>query len=273
MSPKSNVMLRTLFAKTLWDQRFALLGWAAGITLMVLITTSFWPTVREQGEELQQFVDRMPAAMRALFDVQDFTSPEGYLKARLFSLVLPLLLLVYAIGRGADLIAGEEERGALDVLITHPLSRRRILLEKAAALAAGVAALAVAAICVLTVGVLVWDVPVALGRVAAATAWVALLALGFGMLALAIGAWRGRKSLAVAGASGIAVTSYVLQSLANVEAWLDNVWPVSPFGIYGRSDPLRGAWDPAAALVLVALPIALAALAVWSFERRDVGVG
>ena len=272
MSHKPNIMLRTLFTKTLWDQRLALVGWAAGIAVMVVITTSFWPTVREQGEELQQLIDRMPAAMRALFDVQDFTSPAGYLKARLFSLMLPLLLIAYAIGRGADLIAGEEERGALDVLVTHPLSRRRILLEKAGALAVGVVSLAAAAMLVLTIGVVAWDVPVSLARVVGATAWVALLALAVGALALAIGAWRGRKAIAIAGASGVAVASYLLQSLANVEEWLQNLWPISPFGLYGRSDPLRGAWDPLATLILVALPIGLIAFAAWAFERRDIGV-
>ena len=41
--------------------------------------------------------------------------------------MLPLLLLVYAIGAGSRAIAGEEESGTLDLLLAHPLSRRRSL--------------------------------------------------------------------------------------------------------------------------------------------------
>ena len=38
----------------------------------------------------------------------------------------PLILLIFAVGAGADAVAGEEERGALDLLLAHPLRRRRL---------------------------------------------------------------------------------------------------------------------------------------------------
>ena len=44
--------------------------------------------------------------------------------------MVPLLLLVAAIGAGARAIAGEEERGTLDLLLSTPVSRRRLALEK-----------------------------------------------------------------------------------------------------------------------------------------------
>ena len=39
------------------------------------------------------------------------TSGLGFLNAELFSLMLPVLFLIYAIARGARLVAGEEEAG------------------------------------------------------------------------------------------------------------------------------------------------------------------
>ena len=50
--------------------------------------------------------------------------------------MVPLLLLIAAIGAGARATAGEEERGTLDLLLANPISRRRLVLEKLAALAA-----------------------------------------------------------------------------------------------------------------------------------------
>jgi ABC-type transport system involved in multi-copper enzyme maturation permease subunit len=47
----------------------------------------------------------------------------------------PLLFLIFAIGQGSGAIAGEEERGTLDLLLANPRSRVRIVLEKFGALA------------------------------------------------------------------------------------------------------------------------------------------
>ena len=55
--------------------------------------------------------------------------------------MVPLLLLVAAIGAGARATAGEEERGTLDLLLANPLSRRRLIAEKVAALACEISVL------------------------------------------------------------------------------------------------------------------------------------
>jgi ABC-2 type transport system permease protein len=42
-----------------------------------------------------------------------------------------LLLAILAIGFGAGTIAGEEERGTLELVVSHPVKRTRIVSEKA----------------------------------------------------------------------------------------------------------------------------------------------
>ncbi len=42
----------------------------------------------------------------------------------------PLMMLVYAISGGANVVAGEEDRGTLEPLLTHPISRTRVVLDK-----------------------------------------------------------------------------------------------------------------------------------------------
>ena len=46
--------------------------------------------------------------------------------------MFPALFLVASVGNGAGSIAGEEERGTLDLLLSEPLSRTRIAVEKLA---------------------------------------------------------------------------------------------------------------------------------------------
>ncbi len=75
----------------------------------------------------------MPKGMLAAFGVSDqvnLFTPEGFLQGQLFALMVPLLLIIQGVGIGSATIAGEEERGQLEVVAAHPVSRTRLFLEK-----------------------------------------------------------------------------------------------------------------------------------------------
>ena len=50
--------------------------------------------------------------------------------SQLFVFLIPTLFLWFAISRGSGAIAGEEESGTLELLLTHPIKRSRILVDK-----------------------------------------------------------------------------------------------------------------------------------------------
>ena len=127
-------MLRSVLAKTVRDGRRSLAWWSLGLLGVVLLTVGFWPSVRD-SPELARFAQNAPDVLKAFTGGElDFATAVGYLEARLFALVVPVLFLVYAIGAGARAIAGEEEAGTLDLLLSLPLARTRLVLEKAGAL-------------------------------------------------------------------------------------------------------------------------------------------
>lgn len=269
---RADAFLPPVLAKTLRDQRRALVGWGIAVALLALMQASFFPTIQEQAADLQKLVESYPPAMKAfLGDMSDFTTGAGYLRAELFTLMLPLLFLVYAIGRAADLVAGEEERGALDLLLAHPVTRRRALLEKAAGLALALVLLALVAWVPLALMDLALGMGVGPLRLALAVGMVVLLAWTFAALALAAGCLRGRKAVALAVAGGLAVATYLLHSLAALVPWMERAGALSPFRYYGGGEVLSEAADPLGVAVLLVLAGGLVALAAWAFERRDVG--
>ena len=84
-----------------------------------------YPTVRDNPRP-EQDGERLPRGAEGFHRFGgdlDYVSGAGYLGSELFSFMVPLLLLVAAIGAGARAIAGEEERGTLDLLLANPLSR------------------------------------------------------------------------------------------------------------------------------------------------------
>lgn len=125
------------------------------------------------------------------------SSLSGWLQAAGFGLFFPLAAAIYAIMMGSWLVAGEEERGSLGLLLAAPLSRQRFMLEKTGVL------LVVIARPLLVLGLLLLladRLGVALPGLASRMLSLFLLALLFGALAMALGSLTGRRrfSLVVA---------------------------------------------------------------------------
>jgi ABC-2 type transport system permease protein len=184
--------------------------------------------------------------------------------------MVPLLLLIAAIGAGARAIAGEEERGTLDLMLANPLSRRRLVVDKLAALTIEVVLLAVVLWLSLLVGVELVGMNVSAAHLAAATASAALLAIAFGAIALLLGAASGHRALAIGVTAAGAVAAYLVNSLAALVDFLEPVKSASPFYHYVASDPLRDGLALSHVAFLVGLALVAAVLAALAFDRRDL---
>ena len=94
-------MLRNVFLKSLWEQRRPLTWWAVGLTVAALLTTLFYPSFKD-ATDLNELLGDEDSFMRAFAgDIEDFTSPEGFLNSQLYFLLLPILLIIYAIASGS----------------------------------------------------------------------------------------------------------------------------------------------------------------------------
>ena len=264
-------MLRDVTLKTFYDQRRGLVAWAAGLLLLVAMYVAIWPSIKGQPS-ISDFLQNMPEAFRSLFATSgaDMSTPVGYVQIELLSFMGPLLLILYAVMAGAAAVAGEEDSHTLDLLLANPISRSRLVLEKAAAMVLGTLGLAA----VLGVGLVVEgslaDMQLPAGKVAAAMLHMALLALVFGSLALAIGAVFGHAVAARAVPVGVAVVTYVVNGLGPQVSWLEPLQKFSPFYQYIGHDPLRTGVSVAGIGVALGTIAVLVAVAVVGFRRRDV---
>jgi ABC-2 type transport system permease protein len=106
--------------------------------------------------------------------------------------------------------------------------------------------------------------------VAAAVVSTIALAVSFGSVALAVGCWRGRRGIAGAASTTLAVATYLLNILAPAVDWLRPYQIVSPFYHAIEYVPLRNGPDALHLSVLLAIAGAALALALLAFERRDL---
>ncbi|MDF2093355.1 ABC transporter permease subunit [Knoellia sp. 3-2P3] len=264
-------MLRSVFAKTAYEQRRSLLGWATAIVLLVLMYAAIWPGIRDQPS-LNDFLDTMPEAFRSLFASSgaDMSTPVGYIQIELMSFMGPILVILYAVAQGSRGVAGEEDRRTMDLLLAEPVSRTRVLLEKAGAMVAGTFVLSATLGLALVVEGRLFDMVIPVDRVAAAMLHLALLGLVFGAMALAVGAVTGDVGLSRAIPTGVAVVAYLVNGLGAMVSWLEPLQPYSPFYQYIAHDPLRTGVSGPAAAVAAATVVVFVAVGVWGFRRRDV---
>ena len=265
-------MLRNVALKSLRDIRRGFLWWSLGLIGFVSLIVSVYPTVHS-NPSLNKLAQDYPEALQAFIafgGAVDYSSAAGYLGIELFSLMVPLLLLVAAIGTGAGAIAGEEERGTLELLLANPVSRTRVVLEKAVALGLELAGLGVVLWLALWVGAVATGMDISAWHLAAATLSAVLLALAYGAIAILLGAATGRRALAIGVTAAAGVAAYLVNGLAPLVHALKVPQKLSPFYHYAAGDPLRHGISAGHLAVLLAVAVAAFALAPVFFARRDL---
>lgn len=262
-----------LFRRGVRDHRRALAAWCVGVVAYCALVAAIFPSI-ESSPDFDQLIENYPDVLKKLFGIAEggsITSGAGYLDVELFSFMLPLLVLVLAIGSGARTFAGEEDAGRLELVLAYPVRRRDSVLAKGLAVAVEVVILCIAAgVAILALDPL-FGLDLSFADVAAAIASLAALGLAYGWLALAVGAAFPSRALAVGVAAGAAAAAYLVDGLHELAGWLDPFRFVSPFWLVGSS-PLQGGVDVlGVAVVLVAAMGVLVAGAVL-VERRDLEV-
>lgn len=259
-----------LLAKSLSDQRRAMIGWGLGIAGVALMYAAVYPSIQDSAKELTDYVENLPDAIKNLIGGEDYTSPTGYLRSELFSSMGPLLVLIFAIGAAGRATAGEEENQTLDLLLSTPVRRRQVLLDKAVAIVAVCALLgAVTFAAVALIGPM-FDLDVPVADLAAACLMLSLLGLSFAGITLAVGAATGRRVVADAAAGGFAVVAFIVNALAPSVSWLAPVRPLSPLRWYMEPSAISDGLTALNIAVLVGIAIVGYVVAHVLFERRDL---
>ena len=264
-------MLHNVFLKTLYDQRYALLGWGIGMLMLALASTLLYPSVSASMSETGGLLGQLSPMVKAMIGGFNMTTLPGYLEAHFFSFVVPILFLGMPLTFGAAAIAGEEKLGTMNLLLSAPLFRWQIVVQKFTALVVALVMVGFTLWIGLAFGIGVIGVDFSLGRLAETTVSCVLLGLAFGTLALAIGCATGNRGLSLGITGAIAMAAYFINSLAPVAKMLEPFRKLTPFYYYISAEPLINGLNLGHASVLIGMTAVLLVVAMVTFERRDVG--
>lgn len=259
-------MTKTLLIDLSARYRRRLGWWVVAMAAVAVIYVSFFPSI---GRSMTDMIDALPSDMIDAFGYQQMGTARGWLASTVFGVLGPTLLLGFGISTAAAIIAGEEESGTLELELTSPVRRSRLLAARAVALTLWLALLVgvTSGTSLAMARVLDMDVPV--GSVVSVGARLMIFALLFTSVTLALGAFTGRHGVAIGGASTLAGLSFIADALAPSVGW---GWleTVSPHAWYGSGEGLLVGFDAASQTPAVALTFGCLVLAFVGFDGRDL---
>ena len=266
------MMLLKLTLFELRKRRNAIFGWGLGLAVYAMMIMAIAP---ELADQMSSF-DLGSIPIYQAFGINEAIDSA----ASLLAVYLPLFGLmaaVYGAITGSNALAGEEDQGTLEMLLTLPVPRWVIVVSKALGIA--IALMLIALLMFLGFAITYPSVEAAVGtELALGDFWIASaemlpLALFFAMLTLFLGALLPRRGHALGVGLAILIGSYLFNNLGGTVQVLEDYLPLQPFYYYNGAAILKGTVDGLRiATLLIAAAICLA-LAVISFQRRNVTVG
>ncbi len=252
----------------LQNRRRSTIGYAAGMALYMLVIVALYPAFKH-STGLDKLITDNPT-VAAMFGVTgSLSSPAGWVDANAYTNFLPLIMLLLTIGYGAAAIAGQDEDGTLGLLVTLPLSRREMLVQKIWAMIAQALVLTISVAACVYMG-RAFDVTLDPWHVATASFAVLALGIDLGLIALALGAATRSRGTAIGIATALTAASYLLSSLAPVVHWLRPLRFISLFYWADGNHQLTEGANLASFAVLAGVGLAAALTANEAFRRFDV---
>lgn len=266
------MLLRNLFLKTLRDLQGQILGWGTGAGLLGLLVILLYPPFQDQMGALTELLSSYPPALSAFFgDMSKLGQWEGWLNVEFYSWVPPILA-IFAVGTGTGLIAGEEEKGTLDLLLSHPVRRWRLVADKFGAFVVATLLICLLAAAFLIAGAAMIGETENLAGVLQATLDIVPVTLAGGTFALMASVVLRRRRWATTAALVVVIGSWFVDSLGKAVEVVEPYRPFTLFYYYEGGAALTDGRDWGNTGVLLGLTALFLALSLAAFQQRDVAV-
>jgi ABC-2 type transport system permease protein len=269
-------MTGVVFGSVLRHNWKSALYWGIGIALLGVYIIVVIPNV-DMLNQYTSLIESMPPMLMAAFGITDaaqMATPKGFLGFGFFGYVM-LVLSAYGVIAGLNITANEEDRGILDVVLSLPIPRWRVMLERFLAYALLIVVMLIIA------GGSMWLTAQAnsgmdfnTGRMFEGI--INLLPGTLTVLAATtfVGALLRSRGAAAAAAAGFVIVSYFIDFIGNAasETAAAALRTISYFRYYEGGQIMSTGLQWGNVLVLVVAAVVLLAGGLWFFERRDIGL-
>ena len=269
--------LGSIYAKSLRDSRRAFIMAAALLGGIMLVVGAAIPAdyaTQQSRDDMAKLATDLGAAASGLAGKPvNVGTLGGYMQWK-YGPVFLMIATLWSILALSGTLAAEARRGSLEFVATSPVGRRRIAFEKLAA------HLTVMTVAVAILGFAAWLAGAAFGRLpgdevppqaaVGLALWVGLVALAFGGLAFALAPLIGRS--AAAWIAGFALfAGWILNGYQGLVPAFAVPADLTPWAWTADHLPLAGQYNWVSLVPVAVVAVALLAVGIEAFARRDVG--
>ncbi len=262
----------TEFKHTLRRLRGSIIGWSIGLALYSLMMVSLFDEI-VNIEGFEELMEAYPPELLSFFgdSMLALTTPKGYIDVYYF-LYMPVIIGIFVIGVGANLLVGSEEDGTLDLVMAHPVSRTALFWGRWMGFVAATAIL-------MLISWISWVIPA--GNTGMNLTWVEFLLpfipllaelILFGTLALTLSFLLPSAKIASMLTGGLLVGNFLIDGMSNANNDLKEIIKYTPLNYFQGGNAIDGLnWEWLSGLLAFSLLFVL--IAWWRFQQRDVRVG
>ena len=109
-----------------------ILSWSIPLLLLGVLTLPFYDLVAENEKQIRPIIRGLSPIIKSFIGgelAEEMLTPQGYVSQRYFSFI-PVVLGVFAAFAGSGMLVSDEEKGYLDLLMSHPTSRTALFLGR-----------------------------------------------------------------------------------------------------------------------------------------------
>ena len=259
----------TLFLHELRTNKTALIIWSCAISFMLGVCIIIYPEMSSQMGDISEMFADMGAFSDAFgMDQLNFGEFMGYFGVECGN-VLGLGGALFAAIVGASALAKEEKEHTAEFLLTHPISRTKIITEKLFAALAQVCILNVAVIAVSYALILVMNVEADAATLALVFLAYLILQLEITAITFGLSAFMRRGELGIG--LGLVFALYFLNILANLTEDLKFLKFITPFAY---ADGAYIIPEKAIDIKYLAVGLAISAVGIaaayWKYRKKDI---
>lgn len=264
-----------MLARDYWRREASgLIGWIVALVVIILPAVAAYQVMMNSDNmrELTRVIDQLPPPIRAMLGGDaGLTTMDGWLQATVFSLMLPLMALIYAALSSVSVLTREMDRRTMDFLLALPIRRSQVILHRFGIHALNLAILHGVALLVVGLGVVLINQEPQWQSYSIALLNSYLMGLAASALLVCVTVFLDEYSRGLMTTIGIAMAMYFLPIVLDQKSPAAFLTKLSVIAYYNPREVLtNGTWPTVDLLILGLLTVLFIGLSVRLFERKQL---
>ena len=269
-------MIGSVFIETYKQTWKQMLYWGLGLAalgLMVVLMVPFFDM-----QQMADLLESFPPFILALVGIDPsrlelFTTNEGFVAMGFFS-KSALIFVVYPVVMGMRITANDEDSGIMDVLLSMPLQRARVIIEKFAAYTVSIFGVVAMIYLGMSAGVAISGVDLNMDKLTEVIFYLIPVMIFVMAVTMFIAVLVRRRQMALGIVTAFIIGSFMLQTIAAIAdgTVAESIGAISFFTYYNAGSIMLDGFVWPHIIGMMLLAAALLAAALYGYQQRDVGI-